>query len=95
MLCQSPHSQEESESLSDYYFKTSEVLAQGESVAVNKLPQTLGEATEDLGTIKVFEKGDEKLTVEVSADQVASLMYDWHDSMSELTGAQENMVSKT
>lgn len=41
--CQSPHSQEESESLSDYYFKTSEVLAQGESVAVNKLPQTLGE----------------------------------------------------
>ena len=93
--CQSPHSQEESESLSDYYFKTSEVLAQGESVAVNKLPQTLGEATEDLGTIKVFEKGAEKLTVEVSADQVASLMYDWHDSMSKLTVAQENMVSKT
>lgn len=93
--CQSPHSQEKSESLSDYYFKTSEVLAQGESLTVNKLPQTLGEVTEDLGTIKVFEKGDEKLTVEVSADQVASLMYDWHDSKSELTVAQENMVSKT
>ena len=93
--CQSPHSQEKSESLSEYYFKTSEVLAQGESLTVNKLPQTLGEVTEDLGTIKVFEKGDEKLTVEVSADQVASLMYDWHDSKSELTVAQENMVSKT
>lgn len=95
MGCNASDQSAKSESLSDYYFETSEVLAQGESIDVKTLLQNLEEVKEDLGEFKVFEKEDEKLTVEISDDRVVSLMYEWKGPDSQLTIAEGNVISST
>lgn len=95
MGCNASDQSAKSESLSDYYFETSEVLAQGESIDVKTLLQNLEEVTEDLGEFKVFEKEDEKLTVEINDDRVVSLMYEWQGPGSQLTIAEGNVISST
>ena len=71
-----------SEELEHMEFKISEV-------------EILEEVKEDLGEFKVFEKEDEKLTVEISDDRVVSLMYEWKGPDSQLTIAEGNVISST